>query len=156
MKVLIQRVARASVTVAGKQIARIGTGLLLFVGVETGDAEAEVIAAADKIVTLRVFDDDDGHVNLDVTQVGGSVLVVSQFTLAGSLRRGRRPSFGRAATPPVARRLLERLADEIAARGVPVERGQFGADMAVELLNDGPVTFVLDLPLGSRSGESGE
>jgi D-tyrosyl-tRNA(Tyr) deacylase len=145
MKVLIQRVTRASVTVGGAVAGEIGAGLLLFVGVEKGDGEAQAIAAADKLASLRIFSDDAGKMNLDVRQVGGSALVVSQFTLAGSLARGRRPSFDAAAPPDVAKPLVERVARELASRGVPVAEGVFAADMAVELVNDGPVTFVLDI-----------
>lgn len=146
VKVLIQRVARASVTVEGRVVSRIEHGLLLFVGVEKGDDDAASIAAADKLAALRIFADDAGKMNRDVRDVAGSALVVSQFTLAGSLARGRRPSFEPAAPPDVARALIDRLARELEARGVPVQEGVFGADMKVELLNDGPVTFVLELP----------
>lgn len=110
---------------------------------------AEVEAAADKILGLRLFADEQGRMNLDVRQVGGAVLLVSQFTLAASTDRGRRPSFDRASPPETARALIERLAARIATAAVPVERGRFGAHMAVELVNDGPVTFVLDLPAGA-------
>lgn len=150
MKVLIQRVSRAQVRVSGRVVGEIGKGLLLFVGVAKGDSPAQASAAAAKLATLRVFGDDDGKMNRDVTEAGGSVLVVSQFTLAGSLRKGRRPSFEGAAAPEIARALVEILASELASRGVPVAHGEFGAHMEVDLLNDGPVTFLLDVgPAGS-------
>jgi D-tyrosyl-tRNA(Tyr) deacylase len=152
VKVLIQRVAHASVTVGERVTGRIGRGLLLFVGVERGDGETEAAAAADKVAGLRVFSDAEGKMNLDVTQVDGSVLVVSQFTLAGSLRRGRRPSFDDAAPPDEAQRLVDLTCRHLRERGLTVAEGEFGADMKVELLNDGPVTFLLELPLGPRRG----
>lgn len=146
MKVLLQRVARARVVVDGDEISAIGRGLLLFVGVERGDTEAEAAAAADKAAGLRVFPDADGRMNLDCVQAGGSALVVSQFTLAGSVRKGRRPSFESAAAPELARTLVDKVADLLRERGLTVAEGRFAADMKVELLNDGPVTFLLDLP----------
>ena len=145
MKVLIQRVTRAAVTVDGAVVGAIGRGLLLLVGVEEGDADVQAVAAADKLRTLRVFEDEAGKMNRDVGEAGGAALVVSQFTLAGSLKRGRRPSFDGAAPPDDARRLVDLLADELRARGLTVETGRFGAHMQVELVNDGPVTFLLDL-----------
>lgn len=146
MRVVVQRVARASVAVGGSEIARIGRGLLLLVAIEPGDDAAIVDAAADKLSSLRVFGDAEGRMNLDVRQAGGAVLVVSQFTLAASLRRGRRPSFEGAAPPHVAEPLVASLAESFRARGLEVAEGAFGADMSVDLTNDGPVTFVLDLP----------
>jgi len=150
VKVLIQRVARASVTVDGERVSAIEKGLLLLVGVEHDDGEDEVRAAAEKLLTLRLFSDEEGRMNLDVQQVGGEALVVSQFTLCGSLRKGRRPSFTGAAEPEKAARLVEELALALETGGLRVGRGVFGADMKVELLNDGPVTFMLELPLGAR------
>jgi D-tyrosyl-tRNA(Tyr) deacylase len=150
VKVLLQRVSRASVTVDGEIVGAIGRGLLLFVGVEQGDGSEEVRAAADKISGLRVFSDDEGKMNLAVGEVGGGLLVVSQFTLAGSLRKGRRPSFDGAAEPALAERLVDELASAFEGKGLPVERGRFAADMQVELLNDGPVTFLLELPFAPR------
>ena len=145
MRVVLQRVARASVTVDGELVAEIGRGLLLFVGIGSTDAEGELERLAEKIVNLRVFADDDGRMNLALADVGGAILVVSQFTLYGDLRKGRRPSWGDAADPDVAAGLVEAFARAFEARGVPtVGRGVFGADMQVELLNDGPVTLILD------------
>lgn len=144
VKVLVQRVAHARVVVEGAEIARIGRGLLLLVGVEQGDGEREAASAAEKMATLRVFPDEQGRMNRDVMEVGGEALVVSQFTLAGSIRKGRRPSFDAAAPSDLARPLVERLAALLADRGIPVRQGRFGADMKVELLNDGPVTFLYD------------
>lgn len=148
MKILLQRVLRASVSVDGAVVSRIERGLLSFVGVEKGDGAGQARAAADKMATLRVFADEAGKMNLAVADVGGAILVVSQFTLAGSIRKGRRPSFDDAAPPEIARPLVELVARELRARGIPVQEGVFGADMKVELLNDGPVTFVLELPPG--------
>ena len=150
MKVLIQRVSKASVRVADEIVGAIDRGLLLFVGVERGDGPAEASTAAEKVAGLRLFPDEDGKMNLDLREVGGAALVVSQFTLAGSLRKGRRPSFDAAAEPSLAEALVEELALRLEERGLEVERGRFGADMKVELLNDGPVTFLLELPLGPR------
>lgn len=146
MKLLVQRVAHASVVVDAREVARIDRGLLLFVGIEKGDGEQQADAAAEKLATLRIFPDADGRMNLDVSQADGSVLVVSQFTLAGSIRKGRRPSFDGAALPELARPLVERVSAQLRAHGLRVEDGVFAADMKVELLNDGPVTFLLDLP----------
>ena len=150
VKVLLQRVSRASVTVDREVVGAIGRGLLLFVGVEREDAESEAEAAVEKVAGLRVFSDDEGKMNLSVGEVGGGVLVVSQFTLAGSLRKGRRPSFERAAEPARAAELVEAVASGLEGKGLEVARGRFAADMKVELLNDGPVTFLLELPLGPR------
>lgn len=148
MKILVQRVAHASVAVDGVVVARIGAGLLLFVGVECGDTAQQARAAASKMATLRIFPDPEGRMNRDVTEAGGEALVVSQFTLAGSIRKGRRPSLDGAARPEQARPLVELLAAGMRAAGITVREGVFGADMKVELLNDGPVTFLLDLPPG--------
>ena len=154
MKVLVQRVARASVTVSGSVVASIAEGLLLFVGVQAGDGPEQARAAAAKMASLRVFADAEGRMNLDVSERGGAVLVVSQFTLAGSIRKGRRPSFDGAAAPDVARPLVELVARELRERGLTVREGVFGADMKVDLLNDGPVTFVLELPPGAPASGS--
>ena len=144
MKILLQRVSHASVTVGEHVVGHIGPGLLLFVGVERGDTEAESHAAAEKIATLRVFSDPAGKMNLDVRETGGSLLVISQFTLAGSTRRGRRPSFDGAAPPETARAIVDHLVQALRSQGLRVETGIFGADMKVELLNDGPVTFLVE------------
>lgn len=151
MKVLLQRVSRASVRIDGEGggdgeiVGRIERGLLLFVGVERGDGDEEAVRAARRVASLRVFSDEQGRMNLDVRQAEGAALVVSQFTLAGSLARGRRPSFETAAEPGVARELVDRFAAALREEGLHVEEGRFAADMKVELLNDGPVTFLLEI-----------
>lgn len=142
MKAVIQRVSRAEVRVGGQRVAEIGKGLLALVAVEKGDSPEVVAKAAERLATLRVFEDEKGKMNLSLGEVGGSVLLVSQFTLAGSIARGRRPSFDGAAPAEVARPLLESLAVAIQAHGVPVRTGVFGAHMEVELVNDGPVTLI--------------
>jgi D-tyrosyl-tRNA(Tyr) deacylase len=143
--VILQRVRRAEVRVEGEVVGAIAAGMLLLVGVERGDGAAEVAAMADKILGLRIFADARGHLNLAAAAVGAEFLVVSQFTLAASLDRGRRPSFDRAAAPEVAAPLVASLASALAAAGHRVAGGRFGAHMEVELVNDGPVTFVLDV-----------
>jgi D-tyrosyl-tRNA(Tyr) deacylase len=142
----LQRVAHAAVEVAGERVAAIGRGLLALVGVEAGDGEAEVAAAAEKIATLRVFEDERGRMNLDLGAAGGSVLVVAEFTLVADLRRGRRPSFAGAAPPTQAEPLVESLVARLRQRGCEVETGRFGARMRVALVNEGPVTLVVELP----------
>ena len=144
MRALLQRVSHASVTVDGKVVGQIGQGLLVLLGVGQGDSEVQVKALADKIVYLRIFGDDEGKMNRSLLDIGGEVLVVSQFTLYADTRRGRRPSFTDAAPPSVAEPLVERFKDAIAAYGLTVADGIFGAYMQVELLNDGPVTIWLD------------
>ncbi len=144
MRALLQRVSHASVTVDGKVVDQIGQGLLVLLGVGQGDSEVQVKALADKIVYLRIFGDDEGKMNRSLLDIGGEVLVVSQFTLYADTRRGRRPSFTDAAPPSVAEPLVERFKDAIAAYGLTVADGIFGAYMQVELLNDGPVTIWLD------------
>ena len=144
MRLVVQRVARAEVSVEGRTVGRTGAGMVVLAGVETGDGQDQVEAAAAKLVRLRFFDDERGRMNLDVRQSGGAVLLVSQFTLAASTRKGRRPSFDRAASPEVAEPLLETLVLRLEAAGVQVECGRFGERMRVDLVNDGPVTFVLD------------
>ena len=144
MRVVVQRVSRASVRVDGNIIGSIGLGYVLLVGFTHGDQDSQVQWMADKVVGLRLFQDDEGKMNLDLTEVGGSLLVVSQFTLYGNARKGRRPSFIDAAAPDDATALYEKFIEELLARGVPVETGSFGAMMDVELVNDGPVTLILD------------
>jgi D-tyrosyl-tRNA(Tyr) deacylase len=144
VRAVVQRVTRASVDVAGERVARIGCGLLALIGVAAGDTDDDAVMLARKIAGLRVFDDEAGAMNLALADVGGEVLVVSQFTLLGDARKGRRPSFAGAARGDVAQRLYERVAGEITATGITVRTGVFGADMAVELVNDGPVTILLD------------
>ena len=144
MKAVIQRVTRASVKVDGRVVGRIGAGLLVLLGVAKGDDETDGRHLVEKIRTLRIFADAEGKMNRSLTDMGGSVLLVSQFTLLGRTTNGRRPSFDEAAPPDEAKRLYEVVAAELNAQGTPVETGIFAAHMQVELLNDGPVTFVLD------------
>jgi D-tyrosyl-tRNA(Tyr) deacylase len=146
VKVLIQRVSRAAVHVDGETVGSIGPGLLVFLGVEQRDDERDVEFYADKTATLRIFPDDAKPMNRSVEDHGGSVLVVSQFTLASSTRRGRRPSFTAAAEPGKAERLYESFCERLEGRGLTVARGRFRAMMDVELVNDGPVTILLDPP----------
>ena len=144
MRVLLQRVARAEVRVAERVTGRIGRGYLLLLGITHDDTEARAAKLADKVAGLRLFDDAEGRMNLALADVGGAALVVSQFTLYGDARKGRRPSFIAAARPEVAIPLYERYIALLRGHGVAVETGEFGADMQVDLLNDGPVTLMLD------------
>ena len=146
MRIVLQRVSRARVTVGGEETGAIGRGLLALLGVGQGDTSDSVRRLADKLVGLRIFADDAGKMNRSVQDVGGSVLVVSQFTLYGDTRKGRRPSFIDAAPPETAIPLYEAFIDAVKALGVPVATGRFGAMMQVELINDGPVTLILDHP----------
>ncbi|MEJ5357688.1 MAG: D-aminoacyl-tRNA deacylase [Desulfobacterales bacterium] len=146
MRVVVQRVSRAGVRVGGETIAGIGAGLLVFLGVERGDTAREAGALAEKVAHLRIFEDEAGRFNRCLLETGGEALVVSQFTLAADCRSGRRPSFTRAAPPDEARALYEVFLEKLAARGVPVRSGRFQARMAVDSVNDGPVTLVIDLP----------
>lgn len=145
MRVVLQRVTSARVRVADETVGEIGVGMLVLVGVESDDGPEQVAAVADKLAGLRIFEDDAGRMNLDVRTVGGAFLLVSQFTLAGSLRRGRRPSFDGAAPPEVAEPLFAELVTRLRQDGYRVETGRFGAFMQVELVNDGPATFVLEV-----------
>ncbi len=144
MKALLQRVSEASVTVDERAVAAIGPGLLVLACVERGDDTAAADFLARKIANMRIFADDAGKMNRSVLDVGGGVLVVSQFTLAADLRRGNRPGFSAAAPPDAAVPLLERLCAGLRQHGVPVETGEFAAHMAVRLVNDGPVTIWID------------
>ena len=144
MRLLLQRVSRAEVRVDGRVTGRIGRGYLLLVGFAESDDESPLAWMADKVVGLRLFGDDDGKMNLGLEDVGGALLVVSQFTLYGDARKGRRPSFVDAARPETAIPLYERFVALLRERGVPVETGEFGAMMDVELVNDGPVTLWLE------------
>jgi len=146
MRIVLQRVTSARVEVNGETVGEIDRGLLALVGVGQGDTDAEAEWLADKTADLRIFADGAGKMNRSVVDVGGGVLVVSQFTLLGDCRKGRRPAFVDAAPPKEATRLYERYANRIAQRGVPVSRGVFAADMQVSLTNDGPVTLVIDRP----------
>jgi len=139
---VIQRVSRAEVRVDGEVVGRIDIGLVALVGLERGDGEEQLERAAQRLATLRIFSDDDGRMNRGLDEIGGAVLAVSQFTLAGSIRKGRRPSFDHAMTGDQAAPLFERFLDLLRAEGVRVETGEFGALMDVELVNDGPVTLV--------------
>ena len=144
MKAVIQRVTSASVTVDGRTTGEIGQGLLVLLGVEKGDDESNADWLAEKISGLRVFSDEEGRMNFSVRDVGGALLVVSQFTLAGNCSKGKRPSFDTAAPPDEGRRLYEYFTDAVKRLGLPVQTGVFQADMQVSLVNDGPVTFILE------------
>jgi D-tyrosyl-tRNA(Tyr) deacylase len=145
MRAVIQRVSSASVTIADEVVAAIGTGLLVLLGIEDGDQEEDAAWLSAKIAKMRIFPDQAGLMNLAVPDCGGGVIVVSQFTLHASTKKGNRPSFIRAARPEVSEPLYGRFCDAIAAElGKPVGRGHFGADMQVALVNDGPVTIVID------------
>jgi D-aminoacyl-tRNA deacylase len=144
MRGIVQRVSRAQVTVDGNIIAKIDRGLLVLLGVTLDDNEAAADYLADKIAGLRIFEDADGKMNLDVGAIGGAVLVVSQFTLYGDVRRGKRPSFDAAARPELAEKLYNHFVERIRAAGLPCQTGKFQAMMQVELVNDGPVTILLD------------
>ena len=144
MRAVVQRVSAASVTVAGQLTGEIGRGLLVLLSVGEGDGPADLAYVVDKVAGLRVFADPDGKMNLDVRQVGGSVLLVSQFTLHGDVRKGKRPSFTGAMAPAEARAVVAQAAAAWRGLGVPVAEGVFGADMQVALVNDGPVTILLD------------
>lgn len=144
VRAVVQRVRSGSVSVDGSRVAYIGRGLVILLGIRNGDTEAEADRVADKVAVLRIFEDDEGKMNLSAKDIGGAMLVVSQFTLIADVSRGRRPSFAQAADPETGRRLYERVLDRLAAHGYAVEHGRFGADMLVTIENDGPVTLVLD------------
>ena len=144
MRAVLQRVARASVEIEGKRVGEIGAGWLVLLGVAKGDSDDDADRLADKVVNLRAFEDTQGKMNLSVSDTGGGVLVVSQFTLLGDCRGGRRPSFTEAAEPIEADRLYRYFVDRVAATGLNVATGVFRAMMKVELVNDGPVTLLLD------------
>jgi D-aminoacyl-tRNA deacylase len=144
MRAVVQRVARASVTVDAQTIGQIGQGLVVLLGVEQDDREADAQQLADKIIQLRIFDDAEGKINLSLTDVRGAMLVVSQFTLLADCRKGRRPSFIQAAPPELAQRLYETFVAAVGVQGITVATGKFRAMMQVELVNDGPVTILLD------------
>ncbi len=144
MRVLVQRVTQAHVVVGGETVGEISGGLLVLVCAMAGDDEATPIALARKVAKLRIFRDDEGRMNRSLLDTGAEALVVSQFTLAADTTRGNRPGFSRSARPEIAEHLYSTFADELAALGVSVARGRFGADMAVTLTNDGPVTIWMD------------
>lgn len=152
MKVLLQRVSRASVRVDGREVGAVGRGLLAFVCVLRGDGPAEAVRLAERVARWRCFADGQGRMNLDVAGVGGAVLVVSQFTLSADGRKGHRPSFDRAAEPALARALCERFRSELEAQGLPTAAGEFGADMQVEIHNDGPASFLLECAPAPAAG----
>lgn len=144
MRAVIQRVSRASVSVDGVVVGEIAHGLLVLLGVEAGDAEQDLRYVVNKTIGLRVFSDDEGRMNRSIVDCGGQVLVVSQFTLLGDVRRGKRPSFTAAAAPELADSFYQRFCQHLTDAGISVERGVFQADMQVGLINDGPVTILLD------------
>ena len=144
MKLILQRVACASVYVDGEKIANINRGILVLFGVEKGDGEDQTSFLADKTLNLRIFPDDNGKMNFSCVDIGGDILVVSQFTLAGDCSRGRRPGFDRAADPDTARTLYEGYVELLNRSGLKVAMGRFAADMKVQSVNDGPVTFLLE------------
>ncbi len=145
MRIVLQRVKRASVTVGDETVSEIGAGLLLLVGVAQGDGEAEADWLAEKVAGLRIMSDEDGKMNLSVKEVGGEILAVSQFTLLADTRKGKRPSFVRAAPPEEAEPLFDLFCESLRETGVgPVETGSFGTTMDVTLVNDGPVTIILE------------
>ena len=144
MRAVVQRVGKASVSVDRKVVGQIESGLLVFVGVGQGDTQQDADYIATKILGMRIFQDDAGKMNLDVTQIDGSVLIVSQFTLFGDVRKGKRPDFTMAALPEDAKGLIEQIIQRINKADIPVQTGIFGAHMVVDIENDGPVTIMLD------------
>ena len=145
MRAVVQRTTGASVTVEGSNVGEIGRGLVVFLGIEEGDTTQDLLYICDKVTGLRVFDDENEIPNRSVQDIGGSVLLISQFTLYADTRKGRRPSWNAAAPGPVSEPLVDAYVAALRARGARVETGRFGADMEVSLVNDGPVTLVLDL-----------
>ena len=144
MRAVVQRVTSASVTVDGEIVGRIGRGFLVLLGVAQDDGQADVVYTAQKLIGLRVFEDDGGKMNRSLQEVGGAMLIVSQFTLYGDCRKGRRPSFIEAAPPEKADSLYRQVVAEVRGQGIAVETGRFQAQMQVELVNDGPVTLLID------------
>lgn len=144
MRAAIQRVKEARVEVEGEVVGKIGKGILLFLGIRKDDTQDDIKYLADKVLRLRIFEDDAGKMNLSITDVGGEILVVSQFTLYGDCRKGRRPSFDEAASPDMAERLYGLFVEELKKRGIDVQTGRFRALMDIHLVNSGPVTILLD------------
>lgn len=152
MRIVVQRVTRAAVRVDGEVVGSIGAGLLLLVGVEPGDEALDLPRIAERIASLRIFVDGEGRMNRSLEEIDGGILLVSQFTLCADTRKGRRPGFGGAAPPELAQPVFDRLVAAFRDRGRSPETGVFGAKMAVELTNDGPVTFILDLAPPTAGG----
>ena len=148
MRAVVQRVSSASVTVDEREVGRIGPGLCVLLGVRSGDGEQEASWMAEKLVNLRIFEDENGKLNRSLLDAGGAMLIVSQFTLYGDCRKGRRPSFIDAALPEVANTLYEKFVECVRFRGIEVATGEFQTHMVVSLSNDGPVTLILDSPAG--------
>lgn len=146
MRMLIQRVAKASVTVEGKVLGKIGQGLLVFFGVAKDDREESIRWLANKLVGLRVFSDEEGKMNKSVSDIGGGILIISQFTLYANCLKGKRPGFFDSAPPEIAEKIYQKFIREVRGLHPIVEEGEFGGDMKVELLNDGPVTLIIDAP----------
>jgi D-tyrosyl-tRNA(Tyr) deacylase len=146
MRAVVQRVSRARVLISGEVVGEVGPGMLALVGIAPDDTSQRVRWLADKLAGLRIFADDEGKMNRSLLEMGGAMLLVSQFTLYGDVRKGRRPSFIGAAAPDVAVPLYEELLSAVRELGVRVESGRFGAEMQVELVNDGPVTLIIDAP----------
>ena len=144
MRAVIQRVLKADVTVDGKTVGEIGKGLLVLIGAQTGDTDADIKYIADKIVNLRIFEDENEKMNISALELGLPILAVSQFTLMGDARKGRRPGFTEAGSPDAARGLFEKALDELRKYGLPIETGEYQAHMLVSLVNDGPTTILLD------------
>jgi D-aminoacyl-tRNA deacylase len=144
MRIVLQRVKQGSVSIEDRQVAAIGLGLVLLVGIGPEDDEVRMKEMAEKVAFLRIFEDDQGKMNRSILEVGGAAIVVSQFTLYADTRKGRRPSFTGAGAPEMAKPLVDRFAAFLAAWGIPVQTGEFGADMMVEIYNDGPVTILLE------------
>ncbi len=144
MRLVVQRVLEASVAVSGDVVARIGPGVLVLVGIGKGDGEEELRYLAEKLLGLRIFEDENGRMNHSLRDVGQEILLVSQFTLYGDCRRGRRPSYAAAEEPERARELCQKWVEYLSGKGFPPEQGEFGARMEVSLVNDGPVTLLLD------------
>lgn len=143
MRVVIQRVSRASVEVENQVVGQIGRGILVYVGIEKGDGEAEIRFMADKILNLRIFPDNENRMNLNIMEIGGKILSISQFTLASRIKKGRRPDFNNAEDPAVAKNLYQQF-NACMSKEIPVETGVFGAMMKISSLNDGPVTFIIE------------
>ncbi len=144
MRAVIQRVAEASVSVDGQVVGSIGAGMVVLIGVERDDSQKDIAYVAEKIAGLRIFEDSSGRMNFSITDTGGEVLAVSQFTLYGDCTKGRRPSYTRAASGDFAKQCYESFVDQIAGHGIPVRTGVFGATMDVRILNSGPVTLLID------------